>query len=401
MGIGQVNNRTIGTQSVSGASGPEKAAPSVDYSESKLGQGQIQTVSDGKTKVQYNANDDVSSGARQAFFNKEGKWPPCINPSCKSYGRPHPNCLCYGSGSSEIGWSQMAQGGEVCSRNDPHHSSCEHYEHPQETLDSSIYHHGLLHLLTKTGHSKSEDPSRSMHDHKEASIKGMRAHHSHMGNLFEKVEKHKSDTKASMALKNHLDYMQQDPESLLDVGGNIGGNHGAQIASLAGTAINHLQSFKPVQSQNAPLDQKSPIDKMAENRYNRHLELAENPASILQHVKDGTLRPSDIQTISTLYPKLFTSMKSKANDSLMEAITNGKIIPYKQKLSLSLLLGQPLDSTQTPQSMQAIMASVGPQQVQNQAQKQPKKASGVELKQINKVDEMSETSLQRRQIARK
>jgi len=115
--------------SVSGASGPTKAAPSVDYSKSKLGEGQIKTVTDGRTKVITStgestgskAGDDISRGARQAFFNQHGQWPPCINTDCRSYGKPHPNCLCFGP-MSQAG-NFYAQGGCV----GPHKESCEHF----------------------------------------------------------------------------------------------------------------------------------------------------------------------------------------------------------------------------------------------------------------------------------
>lgn len=46
---------------------------------------------------------------------------PCLNPSCKSHGQPHPNCRCYG---------QMAEGGEVesfCSKDRPHKPGCEYF----------------------------------------------------------------------------------------------------------------------------------------------------------------------------------------------------------------------------------------------------------------------------------
>lgn len=400
-------SRTVGTQSYSGASGPAKAKPSVQYSSSALGD--TKTIYDGKTPTQYSADSDPVlnhlSGPKlgNAGFPKP-HYPPCINPSCKSFGHSHPNCRCYaGPGGSSLEEATFADGGEVnfCSKMQPHNDNCEHYEHPQETIDSAVLHHGLLHLLTKTGSSKSEDPMRPMYDHKEASVKGMNAHHSHMEKIFDKSVKHKSEPKAAMALKDHLEKMQLDPESLLDIGGNLDPAHSAQLGALAGNVINHLNSVKPAQVQNAPLDQKSPTDKMAENKYNRHLELAENPSVILQHIKDGTLNTGDVQTVSTLYPRLFNSMKSKANDSLISALTDGKVIPYKQRQSLSLFLGQPLDSTMTPNSMQAILMANSPQQPPEPPAKKSKKPSGTELKQINKTDDLAPTALQKRDMDRK
>lgn len=50
---------------------------------------------------------------------------PCLNPHCKSQGKPHPNCRCYTSG------EQFAGGGEVtrlryCARGEEHVESCEY-----------------------------------------------------------------------------------------------------------------------------------------------------------------------------------------------------------------------------------------------------------------------------------
>jgi hypothetical protein len=46
---------------------------------------------------------------------------PCLNPNCKSHGKPHPNCRCYG----------YAEGGEVrhfCSYKKPHQPNCEYHK---------------------------------------------------------------------------------------------------------------------------------------------------------------------------------------------------------------------------------------------------------------------------------
>ena len=62
-------------------------------------------------------------------------YPPCINPSCKSYGRSHPNCRCYGGASEHSGVGEaghFAEGGEVkkeyyCDNDRPHFKNCEYY----------------------------------------------------------------------------------------------------------------------------------------------------------------------------------------------------------------------------------------------------------------------------------
>lgn len=405
--------RTVGTPSVSGPSGPSKAAPSVEYSESKLGEGPTKTVKDGNTTVQ----SSFSSNQRESFHNTTGQWPPCINPSCKSYGRPHPNCMCYPGHAEEN--SEYAKGGEVCSSGHGHIEQCEHFasggeieenlkfhNDPSSALDHVAAKHGLLHIMTKTGHSKSEDPHKHLEDYVHHSKSGRKHVSHHMQNLLgpQKGSRVDSDKDSVGALKNHLQSLRENPEQMLNVGGNLGSvlpTHGAQLAAKAGTAVNYLNSLKPAASKPGPLDSLMPPDRIAEGHYDRHLSIAQNPMLILQHLKDGTLRPDDMMTLHTLYPGLSKSMGEKAFEEILKAKEKGVEIPYKQKQGLSTLLGQDLDSSMTPASRQAIINSQGPQQAQNQKKTQPKKASGVELKQLNRVNDMYETSLQARQMDKK
>lgn len=48
---------------------------------------------------------------------------PCLNPHCKSHGKPHPNCRCYSGGEN------FAEGGEVgfCSEAREHNHDCEYH----------------------------------------------------------------------------------------------------------------------------------------------------------------------------------------------------------------------------------------------------------------------------------
>lgn len=54
-----------------------------------------------------------------------GKYPPCLNPHCKSHGQGHPNCKCYSGG------NEFADGGDVkayCAYGKPHMPECEYYK---------------------------------------------------------------------------------------------------------------------------------------------------------------------------------------------------------------------------------------------------------------------------------
>lgn len=56
---------------------------------------------------------------------------PCLNPNCKSEGKSHPNCKCYGG---------MADGGKVasyCAKGMPHQKDCEYYADGTDTDTAS------------------------------------------------------------------------------------------------------------------------------------------------------------------------------------------------------------------------------------------------------------------------
>lgn len=275
---------------------------------------------------------------------------------------------------------------------------------PAAAVDSAAVSHGLLGLLTKVGRSKSENPHKHFEDYIQSVRKGNKAIAMSAKSLFNSHDI-KPDKGSRDALKNHLQSLQERPEQLLDVGGNLADvlpDHAGVLAAKAGQAVSHLNAIKPKRFQGQPLDEVMPVDKMEEAHYDRHIDIAQNPLHIIQHVKDGTLVPSDLETLNAIYPNLAPVIKSSVNEALIDARSKDMRIPYRQKLSLGLLLGMPVDSTMTPQAMQAIMQSQAVQQQEQQHQNPPKrgKATNVEMKQINKVDSMYETPSERRQLAK-
>lgn len=403
---------------------------------------------------------------------------PCRNPNCKSKGRPHPNCGCYGGGGPG---DYLAKGGVVC--DGPHKSDCEYFldggpvaiphvseaqpTNPSVTLGHAAVSHGLMGLLKNVGKPKMADPDAhhktmdklkehlSMNDHDKANsilhgtpvagsvgkeplkhivghlapailsndshpeslrgavdymhsaIKGHSTLDSHVGKMLghDKLDIGEDDGH-SKALKEYLKEAQENPASMLEVAGSLGHympDHAAALGAMTSTAVQYLNSIKPASPQSGPLDEPMAPNKGEMATWDRQLMIAQHPTSLIQSVKQGTLLPQDITTVKTIYPALYSSMASKASESLIEAKAKDKEIPYKQRLSLSMLLGEPLDGTMTPMAMQAILHSAGPQQAQNQQKgSAPKKekATAEDIKQMNRVDQLDQTTLQARQINR-
>lgn len=355
---------------------------------------------------------------------------PCLNGQCSHYGTPHYGCKCY-EGSGEEGaapspgfeqghyMGAYAQGGAVhfCSETRAHKPDCEFYSdggqveenqefasHPDLSLDHAIVNHGLLHALTKTGHSRSEDPTRVLVDHRDAARRGRRELQGHSKNLFSQHKDHRidSDDAHADALGAHLDDLEMNPTKALDVGGALGEQapaHAAALGAKTATVMNHFRAMKPKSQQFQPIDEVQPPSKEDQANYKRQLAIAQRPQSVIQGMRDGTTSPDDLATLHAIYPKLAQTMQNQAGEALIDAKTNGTEIPYKQKMTLSMMLGQPLDSTMTQGAMMAIIqANGGAKSEQNpEPQKGGKKsgATAATLKAIDKADNMALTPLQK------
>lgn len=126
----------------------------------------------------------------------------------------------------------------------------------------------------------------------------------------------------------------------------------AMVQSVT-NSLNYLSQLKPKSSRLGPLDPPQAPSPASMARYNRALDIAINPAVVLQHVKSGTVQPSDLVDLQNLYPDLYNQIKGKVADQIAETKSKGTMIPYNTRMGLSLFLGQPMDSSMTPASIQA------------------------------------------------
>lgn len=329
---------------------------------------------------------------------------PCLNPNCKSYGRPHPNCHCHGL--SEFALERFANGGCV----GPHSIDCEHYadggevEHnvqfagnPDLAVDRAVANHGLSHLLAKTGTSRSENQHKPLQDFIDHSRSGKQKVHSHVHASFDANKKHEAPD--TSALNTQLDALHRNPNDMLNIGGSMGQSlpgHAAAVSSKATVAASYLKSLKPTSQQPGPLDRSLPPSKGAEYAYNKQVEIAEQPLSILHSVKNGTVQPQDLITLNTIYPQLAQEMKDKAFDKIVTAQASGEQLSYRHKIGLSNFLGIPLDNTMTQSAMAAIIQSGAA--VAQQRQIPPKAPTAQTQKTIDKSNTLGATSLQSQEI---
>jgi len=269
-----------------------------------------------------------------------------------------------------------------------------------------------LSLLKFLGSNKSADPSafRSMLEFVHNTAKGA----STASNAVDSVFKAGSKVTGSHVIpqvtdedKKKLDEQTEDyhqnPGKLLNAPNKTTyymPEHGTQLAQTAARVSNYLGQLRPPDVQSAPLDRPMEPDANKKMAYDRALTVAHQPLSLIPKISDGTLMADEVKHFKTMYPAGYADISQKLVHGLMDHVSTGADLPYKTKMALSTFLGQPLDTTMTAPSMQAIIASSNATAPQTQPKKQ-KKASGTELKQINKVNDLYATKDQARDINRR
>lgn len=216
---------------------------------------------------------------------------------------------------------------------------------------------------------------------------------------------------ATIPADKHLDKfdkklreLQLNPEKMSEVGGQINHylpDHGITIAQSVSNAANYLNSIRPLEVKQNPLDTVMANDPVTEAKYRNALAIAASPAIILHRLKEGTLTQEDVNHLNNLYPGLTRSLQMKLTSELANHINKGGIVPYKTRIGLSMLLNKPLDSTMSQPglfSIQNTFMRPTPQQAPQQGLIRQKSQGS--LKNINKLAEGVMTSSQARSAAR-
>lgn len=126
--------------------------------------------------------------------------------------------------------------------------------------------------------------------------------------------------------------------------------------------------------------------------FNRYYNLVEDPVSALEQVDKGTLTSETIETLSAVYPKLYQEMQTQMLDKIT-SIKDPSKVPYQTRMAVSMFLGQPLDSSFSPASIQANQMSFAENNQQMAAQN-PMQASAKPAK-MDKMTLAGRTGLNR------
>ncbi len=209
------------------------------------------------------------------------------------------------------------------------------------------------------------------------------------------------DNKSREKLDKRLLKLREDSTAMLDVGGKVGHyapDHAAAMGQMAANTVSYLNGLRPAKIQLSPLDE--PFEKpFQQDRFNGALDVADQPLTVLQHLRDGTLVPEQITDLKTMYPALYDSMSRQLTAAMIEHVSAGEEIPYKTQVGLSLFLGQPLDSTMSQQSIMAIQLAQNRSAANKSAQEvqESEAPGGKSLKSLDKLAQGYATPMQKRE----
>jgi hypothetical protein len=199
-------------------------------------------------------------------------------------------------------------------------------------------------------------------------------------------------------LDQQIEALKKDQRPLFEMGGKMAHylpNEGERMGQMGGNAFQYLSQLKPSTDKQNPLDGDVKPSQMQKAQYDRALEIAEQPLVVLKHMKNGTLTPQDVVTMHQLYPALYQRISQKLFNEMTEAVQKKVMIPYKERLNLSLFLGKPMDSTMTPQAIISTQPKA-----QSQAMNQPETRAKHSMAALGKMSQSMLTPSQSRAMER-
>lgn len=182
-------------------------------------------------------------------------------------------------------------------------------------------------------------------------------------------------------LEKNLTKMQSNPDQYTNTQseGQLGHylqQHQVAMTQASTRIASYLESLKPKTNLPNTLDKAIPPSKIEEARYKRAQDIAINPMIVLSRIKSGSLQPTDIQDLNNMYPGVYGQIVHKLTSEIGDMQSKDGTIPYKTRMSLSLFMGQPLDSTMQPMSIQSAQASMMPAQPPTPQGKKPTAEAG-------------------------
>jgi len=133
-------------------------------------------------------------------------------------------------------------------------------------------------------------------------------------------------------------------------------NIAQSLQVIGARALNYLHSQMPKPSSEMVGDQDYEPSKTQQRDWLHSHDIVNDPISVLDHVRHGTLTSKHMDALSQVHPELLNEMREKVMGEMEPAKV--KNLPSSTKQSLSLFLGNPITQSVTPQSILANQTAI-------------------------------------------
>ena len=130
------------------------------------------------------------------------------------------------------------------------------------------------------------------------------------------------------------------------------------LHAAKGRITTYLKSHMPAKHPSKLTYDDEPDTTQQDHNYKEARAIALDPLSVLKHIRRGTIEPTHVAHLQAMYPDIHNRLSQEMTKHIVEGQVAEKRPPrYKVRQGMSLFLGTPLDSTMTPQAIQAIQAT--------------------------------------------
>lgn len=192
------------------------------------------------------------------------------------------------------------------------------------------------------------------------------------------------DSKSREKTDKKLKDLKSDNSKIFEIGGKIGHytpEYTQALSKMSMQAINYIESMRPNETRALPFDKDPKVSNFEKSRYNRVLDIAEQPFLVMKSINDGTVTSNDVVHLKSLYPSIYSQMQSALFSAIAEKHEDDDI-PYKKRLGIAIFLGQPLDSTMLPQNILAAQSGMSNDVAKTQVDQMPQKQSPKDMQKL-------------------
>lgn len=176
------------------------------------------------------------------------------------------------------------------------------------------------------------------------------------------AKQQRRDSQAAHAnIVQRIRELASNPSALVDVVASNTESFGAaapgvsaHMTSVADRAVKYLATQAEVPPKPGPMAREWVPNETERHSFALKLEAVQEPMSILRHAANGTLTKLQIQAVGAVYPQFLRQIQDKA----LEQMASGEAMPYRARMSLSLLTGIDADGTMSPKAIAANQAAI-------------------------------------------